>query len=81
MMPRELADVIARPLWINFEQSWQLQEVPEDCKKSKCYSYLEEGQGGSRELQANQPHLDPWEGGGVANPGNHFQTDEQDHME
>lgn len=82
MMHRELADVVARPLWISFGQSWQLQEVPEDCRKSKCYSYLEGEQGGSRQLQANQPHLDPWKGSGVANPGNYFQAHGQgNHME
>lgn len=41
----------------------------------KCHSYLQEGQrGGSRELQDGQPHLNPWEGGGVNNLGNYFQT-------
>lgn len=40
-----------------------------------CQSCLQKGQEGeSRELQAHQPHLDPWKGDGTANPGNHFQT-------
>lgn len=73
-----LMSLIKVYLWINFHQSLQLQKVPEDCRKRKYYSCLEEGQGGSRELQANQPHLDPWKGPGVANPWNYFQ---ENHME
>lgn len=30
------------------------------------------------ELQANRPRLDPWKGSRVANPGNYFQTHEQE---
>ncbi|RMC13010.1 hypothetical protein DUI87_10539 [Hirundo rustica rustica] len=75
-------DVIARPLWINFDQSRRLQEIPEDCRKSKCYSSLEEGQGGSRELQASHSHRDRWKGSGIGNPENYFQAHEQEnHME
>jgi len=41
-------------------------------EESKSHSYSQEGQKGrSGELQAVQPHLDPWEGDGAANPGNH----------
>ena len=38
----------------------------------KCHFYLQEG--GPRELQADQPHLDSQEHDGAANPGNHFQA-------
>jgi len=34
----------------------------------------EEGLG---DLQASQPHLNPWEGDGATNPGNYFQTFEE----
>ena len=72
-----LADVIVRPLSITFEGFWGVGEVPEDWRKANNRSSLEEGQeGGPRELQASQPHLDPWEDGGAANPGNHFQAHE-----
>lgn len=57
----ELADVIVRPLYnlcliVATERSaWRLE-------KSNCHSYIQEGQeGGPRELQAGQAHLDPWE--------------------
>lgn len=40
----------------------------------KCHSYLKKRQeGGFRELQAYQPHLNPSEGNGTTTPGNHFQ--------
>ncbi|KAK4824897.1 hypothetical protein QYF61_021137 [Mycteria americana] len=46
-------------------------------ERRKCHSYLQEKQeGGPRELEASQHHLDPWEGNGAANPGNHFQAHE-----
>lgn len=34
-------------------------------------------EGGPRGLQASQTQLDPLEGHGVANPGNHFQAHER----
>jgi len=41
-------------------------------EESRCHFCFHEGQeAGPRELQASQPHLDPWEGDGAANPGNH----------
>ena len=40
---RELADVIARPLWINFDQSWRLEEAPEDWKKPNVTPILKKG--------------------------------------
>lgn len=50
--------------------AWELYE-------SKRYSYLQEGhEGGPRELLTSQPHLDPWECDGAANPGNRFQAHE-----
>jgi len=40
-------------------------------EKSKCDFFLQEGQeGGPRELQADQLHLDPWESDGAADSGN-----------
>ena len=50
--------------------AWGLEE-------SKCHSYLQKGQGGrSRELQAGQAHLYPWEGDEATNAGNHFHAHE-----
>lgn len=49
-------------LKIVFKKSQRLWEVPDDWKKARWtpISKLQEGQeGGSRELQAGQPHLDP----------------------
>ncbi|KAK4827955.1 LOW QUALITY PROTEIN: hypothetical protein QYF61_022657 [Mycteria americana] len=41
--------------------------------ESKCHSYLQKGQeGGLRELQTGQLHLDLWECDGATNLGNHF---------
>ncbi|KFV85311.1 RNA-directed DNA polymerase from mobile element jockey, partial [Struthio camelus australis] len=40
---RELADVIARPLSIIFERSWQLGEVPEDWKKANVMPVFKKG--------------------------------------
>ena len=46
-------------------------------EESKYHSYLQEGQKGrSRELQASQPHLSPWEGDGANLSENHFQAQE-----
>jgi len=46
-------------------------------EKSKCHSYLQEGQKrGLRELQAGQSQLLPWKGDGATNPGNNFQIHE-----
>lgn len=39
---RGLADVIARPRFIIFERLWQLDEVPNDKKKGKCRTHLQE---------------------------------------
>lgn len=48
-------------------------------EESKCHSYLKKVQErGPRELQAGQPHLDPWEGDGAPSPGNHFQIHDQE---
>lgn len=33
---REIANVIMRPLLINFGQSWQLGEMPKDCQKANA---------------------------------------------
>lgn len=48
---------------------------PRGREESKCHGYLQGGQeGGSRELQTGQPHLDSWEGEGATHPGNPFLT-------
>lgn len=42
-------------------------------EESKHHSHLQEEQeGNSGEPQAGQPHLDPWEGCGTANPISHL---------
>jgi len=72
---RELADVIAEPLSIILERSWRTREVPEDWRKALCHSNLQKGQeGGSREVQASQPHLHPGKGDGAAHPRGHHQA-------
>ena len=42
-MLRELSDVISRPLFIVFESSGQLREVPEDRKKANVISIFKKG--------------------------------------
>lgn len=60
-MQRELANIIARPL----SYLWKAVVT-----ESGSWG-LEEG--AFDELQASQPHLDPWEGEEAYYPGNHFQ--------
>jgi len=40
---RELADVIAEPLSINFERSWRTGEVPEDWRKANVTPIFKKG--------------------------------------
>ncbi|KFP26927.1 RNA-directed DNA polymerase from mobile element jockey, partial [Colius striatus] len=40
---RELADVVAKPLSIIFEQSWRTGEVPEDWRKTNVASVFKKG--------------------------------------
>ncbi|KFV76362.1 RNA-directed DNA polymerase from mobile element jockey, partial [Struthio camelus australis] len=40
---RQLADVIARPLSITFERSWQSGEAPEDWKKANVTPVFKKG--------------------------------------
>lgn len=48
-------------------------------EESNCNSYLQEVQErGPRELQADQPHLDPQGGEGTAPSGKHFQAHERE---
>lgn len=69
-VPRELAGGIARPLLTILERLWQRGEVSEDWRRAPV---LRKGQGrGPGELWGSRPHLSPWAGDGVANPGNHF---------
>ncbi|GAB0206374.1 mitochondrial enolase superfamily member 1 [Grus japonensis] len=42
-VPRELADVIARPLSIIFERSWRTGEVPEDWRKANVTPVFKKG--------------------------------------
>lgn len=50
-------------------------KIPVEFLEEGKYFSLQKGQeGGARELQAGQPHLCPWEGGGANPPGNNFQT-------
>lgn len=41
-------------------------------EESRCPSRLQKRQ--TRELEAGQPHLGPWESGGTNKPGNHSQA-------
>jgi len=40
---RELADVIAEPLSVNFEKSWRRGEVPEDWRKANVTPIFKKG--------------------------------------
>ncbi|KGL87637.1 hypothetical protein N301_03126, partial [Charadrius vociferus] len=42
-VPRELADVIAKPLFIIFERSWRTGEVPEDWRKANVMPVFKKG--------------------------------------
>lgn len=41
---RDLADIIARLRFIIFERLCQLDEIPNDKKKGKCHTHLQERQ-------------------------------------
>ena len=60
----KLSDVVIKPLSIIFEESWLLDKVPSDWKKTETsLSFLKKGK--HRELQASKPHLCAWEGHGA----------------
>jgi len=63
----EDADIIARPL-LSLKSHGDWGKFP----RSGTDSCLEKGESG--ELQASQPHLNPWEGDRANLPRNHFQT-------
>ena len=42
-VPRELADVVTKLLFIIFEKSWQSGEVPGDCKKRNIILFFKKG--------------------------------------
>ncbi|GAB0210105.1 hypothetical protein GRJ2_003476300 [Grus japonensis] len=55
---RELAEELAKPLSIIYQQSWLTGEVPDNWKVANIDVHLQEGpERGSRELQACQPDL------------------------
>ena len=59
---RELAEELAKPLSIIYQQSWSTGEVPDDWK----LALLQEGsEGGAGELQACQPDLGVRKGHGA----------------
>ncbi|GAB0204898.1 mitochondrial enolase superfamily member 1 [Grus japonensis] len=47
-----------------------MKEMPEDWRKASDIPLFKNGK------EFSQPHLDPWRGGGAANPRNHFQRDD-----
>lgn len=61
VLPRELAEVLAKPLSIVYHQSWLIRKVPVDWRLTKVtlfFFFLQEGQERrSREFQACQPDL------------------------
>jgi len=72
---RELADVIAEPLYMIFERSWRTGEVPEDWRKANVTPIFKKGK---KEDPGNyrlvSPILHPGKGDGAAYPGGHHQA-------
>ena len=63
---KELADVLADPRSIIYQQSWLTGEGPSGLEVSKCDTHQQEGlEEGSWELQACQPDLGAREGYGA----------------
>jgi len=65
---RELVGVVAEPLSIIFERSWRTERKPVSLQSKKGQ------EGGSRELQAGQPHLHSRKDDGTAHSGGHHQA-------
>lgn len=74
---RELAHVIARPLFVIFERSWGMREVPEDWRKGNVIPVFKNCE--KEELGNCTPVrlISLWESDGAAYSHFHFQASER----
>lgn len=54
---RELVEELINPLPSIYQQSWIIKEIPDDWRLVSVTTHVQEGPGGSRELQLCQPDL------------------------